>query len=114
MRKETTKILEEQLYQALDLLDKADEIILDIHHQITTYSKYTASRVYEWKDLRGTMASINIQQFDDSGRDEESLEQWKDNFNKGYIPDEEMPGFDRCNHGVHGTDCFICFPAEGE
>lgn len=34
-------------------LNRADEIILDIHSQITTFSKYTASRVYDWKDIRG-------------------------------------------------------------
>lgn len=52
-------------------LDKADELILDIHAQITTYSKYTASKVYEWKDLRGKDGSEELREFDDNGRDEE-------------------------------------------
>ena len=54
----------------IELLDKADEIILDIHAQITTFSKYTASRVYEWKDLRGKNATPELKEFDDNGRDE--------------------------------------------
>lgn len=53
-----------------ELLKKADEIILDIHAQITTFSKYTASRVYEWKDLRGKSATSDLKAFDDNGRDE--------------------------------------------
>ena len=51
-------------------LDQADEIVLEIHAQITTFSKYTASKVYEWKDIRGEDGSIYIKQFDDNGRDE--------------------------------------------
>ena len=53
------------------LLNRADEIILDIHAQITTFSKYTASKVYEWKDLRGKDAILELKAFDDNGRDEE-------------------------------------------
>lgn len=52
------------------MLEKADKIILDIHAQITTFSKYTASRVYEWKDLRSKNASSDLKEFDDNGRDE--------------------------------------------
>lgn len=52
------------------LLNKADNIILDIHAQITTFSKYTASKVYEWKDLRGKDAISALKDFDDNGRDE--------------------------------------------
>ena len=51
-------------------LDKADAIILDIHAQITTYSKYTASKVYEWKDIRGKAGTDALKVFDDNGRDE--------------------------------------------
>lgn len=62
------------VYDKLDALyeqlAKADEIILDIHAQITTFSKYTASKVYEWKDIRGKDASDILKEFDDNGRDE--------------------------------------------
>jgi hypothetical protein len=63
---------------AQEQLKKADEIILDIHSQITTFSKYTASRVYDWKDIRGedgTPFRLCIgregKEFDDNGRDED-------------------------------------------
>lgn len=64
------RIYENLYYDALEQLTKADEVILDIHAQITTFSKYTASRVYEWKDLRGDRASDDLKEFDDNGRDE--------------------------------------------
>ena len=63
-------IVSAELIAARELLKKADEIILDIHAQITTYSKYTASRVYGWKDLRGNDATDDLKEFDDDGRDE--------------------------------------------
>lgn len=55
-------------------LNRADEIILDIHAEITTFSKYTASRVYDWKDIRGEDGSPNLKEFDDNGRDEDEGE----------------------------------------
>ena len=58
------------LLRAQEQLRRADEIILDIHAQITTYSKYTASKVYEWKDLRGEEGIGELKEFDDNGRDE--------------------------------------------
>jgi hypothetical protein len=51
-------------------LKKADEIILNIHAEITTFSKYTASLVYECKDIRGDDGSDDLKEFDDNGRDE--------------------------------------------
>lgn len=87
----TSDYFMDMLQEANEKLRKADEIILDIHAEITTYSKYTASKVYEWKDLRGDDGSNALKEFDDNGRDEpeESLEQFKDNYNKGYVEDEE-------------------------
>lgn len=61
----------EDLYKQLE---QADEIILDIHAQITTFSKYTASRVYDWQEIRGEDASADLKEFDDNGIHENSLE----------------------------------------
>lgn len=69
--KEQKLVSEEEPTKLKELLNKADELILDIHAQITTYSKYTASKVYEWKDLRGKDGSEELREFDDNGRDEE-------------------------------------------
>lgn len=54
-----------------ELLELADKLILDIHAQITTFSKYTASLVYQWKDARGASGSNDLREFDDNARDEE-------------------------------------------
>lgn len=62
----SSKLLEKAQKQ----LALADAIILDIHAQITTFSKYTASKVYEWKDIRGVHGSSELKEFDDNGRDE--------------------------------------------
>lgn len=52
-------------------LVKADKIILDIHGQVTIYSKYTADVVYKWKKERGENAIDKLIYFDDNGYEDE-------------------------------------------
>ncbi len=66
-----TLYFQKRIQQLEMLLEKADDIILDIHAQITLFSKYTASRVYDWKDMRGEDATQELKDFDDDGRDED-------------------------------------------